>query len=516
MSYTYSTAIGDGVTVAFPFSFAGQDNGYISVSNIHVYVAGTEVSFTVLSNDPNKVYLSSAPPVGAEVLIRRIMPKDVPYSDFSRGNPFSQDTLNSTNLQQLYIVQEIFDGYLPQGFFFRTDIDMGGHKFYNLGDGVDPGDSVNFGQLTVEHDKNTEQDGRLTILEDAITTPTIVNYLSQLYVATGGEVTVQTTNNLHAAAVYIQGLFQFKADGAYTQSGGTITFSEPLLAGQKVYFILGSDLPAEALYPSIDDFLELQMVVTELNNDTVLLDGRVTTIEALYAKKGANSDITSLSGLTTALSLSQGGTGGTTQATARSGIGAAASGANTDITSLGGLTTPLSVAQGGTGGATPAAARNGISAAVVGSNNDITSLTNLTGGITGLTTSLGPAASGIVGQVLEVTGTGTALTTATPISIASLALPAGDWEVYGVVQFVSTGNMNGYTAGVTTSTSAYLAFQTQTKSAVAFNASATVIREVPVQKVRTTAGVTVYMRADSTFSSGTVTATAYIRATRVR
>ncbi|WP_433766628.1 phage tail protein [Pseudomonas putida] len=39
------------------------------------------------------------------------------------------------------------------------------------------------------------------------------------------------------------------------------------------------------------------------------------------ALAGANSDITSLSGLTTALSVSQGGTGGTTQATARSGLG---------------------------------------------------------------------------------------------------------------------------------------------------------------------------------------------------
>ncbi|MDI3441606.1 tail fiber domain-containing protein [Erwinia sp. V90_4] len=52
------------------------------------------------------------------------------------------------------------------------------------------------------------------------------------------------------------------------------------------------------------------------------------------AAKGANSDITSLTGLTTALSVAQGGTGGKTQAEGRSGLGAAASGANTDITSL--------------------------------------------------------------------------------------------------------------------------------------------------------------------------------------
>lgn len=45
--------------------------------------------------------------------------------------------------------------------------------------------------------------------------------------------------------------------------------------------------------------------------------------------------------------VSRGGTGGTTQATARDGIGAAKSGANNDITSLIGLTTPLTPSQGG-------------------------------------------------------------------------------------------------------------------------------------------------------------------------
>lgn len=39
------------------------------------------------------------------------------------------------------------------------------------------------------------------------------------------------------------------------------------------------------------------------------------------ASRGANSDITSLSGLTTALAVSQGGTGGKTQAEARAGLG---------------------------------------------------------------------------------------------------------------------------------------------------------------------------------------------------
>ena len=49
------------------------------------------------------------------------------------------------------------------------------------------------------------------------------------------------------------------------------------------------------------------------------------------------------------LTIADGGTGTTTAAGARSNLGAAASGANTDITAITGLTTALSVAQGGSG-----------------------------------------------------------------------------------------------------------------------------------------------------------------------
>lgn len=68
-----------------------------------------------------------------------------------------------------------------------------------------------------------------------------------------------------------------------------------------------------------------------------------------------------------------------TTAAARSAIAAAASGANSDITSLTGLTTPLSVAQGGTNATTAGAARTSLGAAASGSNADITALTNAAG-----------------------------------------------------------------------------------------------------------------------------------------
>lgn len=77
----------------------------------------------------------------------------------------------------------------------------------------------------------------------------------------------------------------------------------------------------------------------------------------------AITHLTSLT-LATALPVLSGGTGATTASGARTNLSAAVSGANGDITSLTGLTTPLSVAQGGSGTATPSI--------VAGSNISVT------------------------------------------------------------------------------------------------------------------------------------------------
>jgi hypothetical protein len=105
------------------------------------------------------------------------------------------------------------------------------------------------------------------------------------------------------------------------------------------------------------------------------------------AKSGVNSDIIELTGLTTPLSIEQGGTNSITAAAARTALGVAKLGANSDITSLTGLTTPLSTGQGGTGATTATDARTNLSAAKLGANSDITS-------ITGLTTPLNPTMGG--------------------------------------------------------------------------------------------------------------------------
>ena len=63
---------------------------------------------------------------------------------------------------------------------------------------------------------------------------------------------------------------------------------------------------------------DLSVFIEGLLNDADAPAARAT-LEA--AKSGANSDITSITGMTTALSVSQGGTGGKTQAAARTGLG---------------------------------------------------------------------------------------------------------------------------------------------------------------------------------------------------
>jgi hypothetical protein len=96
---------------------------------------------------------------------------------------------------------------------------------------------------------------------------------------------------------------------------------------------------------------ELAVNVTDKKLYTKDSGGSVVTLTDSMARQ-ASSNVTitggSITGITD-LAVADGGTGASTAANARTNLSAAASGANSDITSLTGLTTPLSQAQGGTG-----------------------------------------------------------------------------------------------------------------------------------------------------------------------
>jgi hypothetical protein len=136
------------------------------------------------------------------------------------------------------------------------------------------------------------------------------------------------------------------------------------------------------------------------------------------AASGANSDITSITGLTTALTVAQGGTGATAAAGARTNLGAAASGANTDITSLNPASGLLVGAP--TGGAQGVGTINAtglfINGVGVGTGSGSVTSVAFSGGTTGLTVTGSPiTTSGTItlAGTLAVANGGTGNTTYT-------------------------------------------------------------------------------------------------------
>lgn len=115
-------------------------------------------------------------------------------------------------------------------------------------------------------------------------------------------------------------VFQITAVGSATSLSVTPAASPALAAGTKFAILLSDSLSVDGLAQDIAETFTLYQknisgfadVMNGSADVTITINGVAVTVpgQQSLAKKGANKDITSLSGLTTALSIAQGGTGG--------------------------------------------------------------------------------------------------------------------------------------------------------------------------------------------------------------
>lgn len=136
------------------------------------------------------------------------------------------------------------------------------------------------------------------------------------------------------------------------------------------------------------------------------------------------------------------------------------------------------------------------------------------------------AAAGVVGEFqAAINQTGIQLTTAVTANITTLSLPAGDWNVSGVVIFTPSGTgPNAIIAGINT-VSATMPTDTQVLTGActvtqvwSSGLTSGKTQTLPLSMIRIAANapINVYLVAQATFGGGVVTATGRLTARRVR
>ncbi|WP_124480189.1 hypothetical protein [Burkholderia stagnalis] len=225
------------------------------------------------------------------------------------------------------------------------------------------------------------------------------------------------------------------------------------------------------------------------------------------ASSGANSDITSLSGLTTALSVAQGGTG--RQALTAHGV---LVGEGTSAINQLSVGTTGQVLVGSTG-ADPA-----FGTTVTGLTFTSAITPQSTGGIVGTTTN-DNAQAGSIGEYVAATFTSFSLTNNTNQNLTSISLTAGDWDVTGHALFqTGTGaTMTAEVLGVSLTSSTLPAIGNYWQGSTSITGTGGAQSGIaPVQRLSLASTTTVYLVVLALFSGGTSTATGFIRARRVR
>lgn len=278
--------VGDGTTTQFALAVAGENIGYFRTSDIKTYVDGIEVANTINVASPHLVLITPAPSVGSDVLIRREVPLDKPYADFERGNNFGQRQVNNTFLQQLYLTQEMLDGFTPEGFYHKQALIMGNHKIKDVAPATEEGDVVEFKQW----DYNVQEtEDRINSLEGS-TLSDASRLIPFRYTATGGELSVDTGYQFSYCDLAINGVVQTPLD-SFNFISGVIHLAEPLEEGDTFFAKLG-DYSVASIGASFLSFVfdavggEVSFTPPDYEVASLYINGVYQTPNRAYARVG--------------------------------------------------------------------------------------------------------------------------------------------------------------------------------------------------------------------------------------
>src|SRR5215472_1718547 len=247
-------------------------------------------------------------------------------------------------------------------------------------------------------------------------------------------------------------------------------------------------------------------------NRTLSNDCTITNTGAITCTKTNNVAFTALATAAVPLSIANGGRGSTT----------APSVGQIDVASSTTAFTPVTMSNDCTitsGGAITCTRSGGTLLTSL-----FAPLTNPTAGQNNYfpfvgTTAGGNATAGNVGEMLTAAGTSQSLTTATPLTLISISLTAGDWDVWGAVYFTGAGagNVSQYVASISTiANNVCVACVGSAQMVMGSGTMAGWGTMVPMQRVNITATTTYYLSGQATFASLASSGTGSIFARRVR
>lgn len=240
---------------------------YLDKSFIYVYLDGVLTTDYTWASD-SVIRLDTPLTKSTEILLVRRTEKEYLFILFASGAPFISENLDTQNTQFLHLAQEMVEGRSIEGFY--GDISMNGFKITNLGDGTEPGDAVNKGQLD-------EVDNRVVALEQTWLVPSSAY---PWYTNTTEETDVLTPGlTFTKAAVYINGVCQTPGY-SYEVVDNTIMLADPVPAGTHIMARLGEDVPNDQGYATAVQLANTNLRVDAVEAVDTALTARVGTLES--------------------------------------------------------------------------------------------------------------------------------------------------------------------------------------------------------------------------------------------